>query len=193
MYQNIYVTNIYAYNICTIIHMCCNLREFALCLLTSSWPLARVKRGSEQNPKHRLRTAAVSGGQRRPGLSTIPLCDLPPLQRYCHHLYNFCVDLDIYLSIWDLKSPPPPPPPPKLTQLAIEPQGRVFVVETSYGAHSTRLGRKFHFGIKFLENRNFFGFWWLVSTFTKGRDFDWKIFFRFSAAYMVFSSMFKIE
>ena len=41
-----------------------------------------------------------------------------------------------------------------------------------------RLSRKFHFGIRFFKNRNYLGFWWLVSTFTKERDRGWEIFFR---------------
>ena len=54
------------------------------------------------------------------------------------------------------------PPPSKSTQLLIDPQGRVFVVKTSYGPHSMRLSRKFHFGIKFLKKINIFGFWCIV-------------------------------
>ena len=42
-----------------------------------------------------------------------------------------------------------PPPPSKSTQVSFDPQGRGFVVETSYAAQSTRLSRKFPFGIKF--------------------------------------------
>ena len=74
----------------------------------------------------------------------------------------------------------------------IKPHVRVFVVETSYGAHLTRLSRNFHFRIKFLKKINFVRFWRVVSTFTKGRDRKKQIFLRFYAGYHVFSIMFKI-
>ena len=61
------------------------------------------------------------------------------------------------------------------------------------GAHSMRLGPNFHSGMKFLKNLNFFHSWWPVSTFTVVRDRVWKIFLRFSAACMVFSTMFKLR
>ena len=85
------------------------------------------------------------------------------------------------------------PPPSKLTQLEIEPQRRDFAIETSYGAHSTRLSRKFHFGIKFLKKNDFFAFWWLVSTFTKGRDRGKIVFFSFFCCIWYFLSSLKLR
>ena len=42
-------------------------------------------------------------------------------------------------------------------------QGRVFALETSYGAHSMRLGPNFHSGMQFLKNLIFFYSWWPAS------------------------------